>query len=158
MAEKAVVDARRICESHYARESPAVQIIARDPTVTTTYVAEHLHRVLFEVLKNSLRATMEFHDQGPAPPLKVIVIKGDEDVTIKISDRGGGIPESKTKRIWSYVTGNSVHDMEDSANAIKTEPKIGEDIKDYLELPLCGFGHGLPVARLTARCKLYIYF
>ncbi|RUS21955.1 mitochondrial branched-chain alpha-ketoacid dehydrogenase kinase-domain-containing protein [Endogone sp. FLAS-F59071] len=151
VAEKAVADARRVCESHYARESPAVKIIACDPTVTTTYVAEHLHRVLFEVLKNSLRATMEFHPQSPAPPLKVIVVKGDEDVTIKISDQGGGIPESKTKRIWSYVTGKSIQDMEDSTNVIKTEPKVSEDMKDYLELPLCGFGHGLPVARLTAR-------
>ncbi|RUS29987.1 mitochondrial branched-chain alpha-ketoacid dehydrogenase kinase-domain-containing protein [Jimgerdemannia flammicorona] len=151
VAEKAVTDARGVCAAHYAREAPSVQIIAQDSTVTTTYVSEHLHRILFEVLKNSLRATMEFHREGPAPPLKLIVVQGGEDVSIKVSDQGGGIPESRTKRIWSYVTGKDTQDIVDPASAISGDSKVSEDVKDYLELPLCGFGHGLPVARLIAR-------
>lgn len=44
--------------------------------------------MLFEILKNSLRATVETHgvDCENYPPIKVIVAEGSEDITIKISD------------------------------------------------------------------------
>lgn len=44
--------------------------------------------MLFEILKNSLRATVETHgaDCEDFPPIKVIVAEGSDDITIKISD------------------------------------------------------------------------
>lgn len=44
--------------------------------------------MLFEILKNSLRATVETHgaDCEKFPPIKVIVAEGSEDITIKVSD------------------------------------------------------------------------
>lgn len=45
--------------------------------------------MLFEVLKNSLRATVEANggpDADDFPPIKVIVAEGQDDITIKISD------------------------------------------------------------------------
>lgn len=49
--------------------------------------------MLFEILKNSLRAVVETHgvDSDDYPPIKVIVAEGQDDITIKISDEGGGI-------------------------------------------------------------------
>ena len=37
------------------------------------------------------------------PPIKVVVVKGAEDVTIKISDVGGGIQRSALDDIWSFA-------------------------------------------------------
>ena len=39
------------------------------------------------------------------PPVQVIIADGEnnEDVVIKISDEGGGIPRSHMPRIWSYL-------------------------------------------------------
>lgn len=127
-----------------SRSAPEVKIIAKDPTIKTTYISEHLHYILFEILKNSLRATVDTHGNNTSlPPLKVIIVNGGEDVSIKISDEGGGIPNSKMPKIWSYkAVGDSSTRLD---NAVLSE------VKDYLELPLAGFGHGLPVARLTAR-------
>jgi len=44
--------------------------------------------MLFEVLKNSLRAVVETHGEecDDYPPIKVIVATGQDDITIKISD------------------------------------------------------------------------
>jgi len=54
-----------------------------------------------------MRATVEAHGiDADYPPIKVVIADGsdNEDVIIKVSDEGGGIPRSNMKRIWSYVS------------------------------------------------------
>lgn len=34
---------------------------------------------------------------------RLVVAEGGEDVTIKVSDEGGGIPRSGMSRIWTYL-------------------------------------------------------
>ena len=74
-----------------------------EDTLTFTYVPGHLKYMLSELLKNSLRATCKFHgiDKTP-PPVEIVSAQGKSDLTIKISDRGGGIPFKKIDQIWSY--------------------------------------------------------
>lgn len=62
--------------------------------------------IIFELLKNSLRAVVERFGEdyeGEYPPIKVVVAAGKEDITIKISDEGGGIPRSAIPLIWTYM-------------------------------------------------------
>ena len=50
------------------------------------YVPAHLHQMVFELVKNSLRAVEERYmdtDQE-SPPIRVVVADGIEDVTIKV--------------------------------------------------------------------------
>ena len=70
------------------------------------------------MLKNAIRATVENYNAGAylnnaggyvlkdngMPAIKLIVSKGDYDVSIKISDEGGGIKRRTMPRIWSYHT------------------------------------------------------
>jgi hypothetical protein len=58
--------------------------------------------MLFELLKNSLRAVVETTgvDADEFPAIKIIVAEGKEDIAIKISDEGGGIPRSGLKMVW----------------------------------------------------------
>lgn len=61
--------------------------------------------MVFEILKNSLRAVVETHgsDAEEYPQVKVIVAEGNEDITVKISDEGGGIPRSAVPLVWTYM-------------------------------------------------------
>ncbi|CAF4811031.1 unnamed protein product, partial [Rotaria sp. Silwood1] len=58
--------------------------------VTIVYIPAHIYHIVFELLKNSLRATVERHglDAKNYPPVRVRVVKGHEDLTIEIADQG----------------------------------------------------------------------
>ncbi|OQS04570.1 pyruvate dehydrogenase kinase [Thraustotheca clavata] len=146
VALAAVDTARHMCIRQYG-DAPDVEFHG-DTNFTMPYVPSHLHHMLFEVMKNSMRAVVEFHGVDNAlPAIKLIVADGDnnEDVSIKISDEGGGIPRSALPRIWSY--------MYTTANSHVFESMIGESVPmDFGgESPLAGLGYGLPISRLFAR-------
>jgi pyruvate dehydrogenase kinase 2/3/4 len=73
------------------------------------YIPSHLYHILFELFKNSMRAVVESHgdrdedDEEPLPPIRVILVRGKSDITIKISDEGGGIPRADMPFVTSYV-------------------------------------------------------
>jgi len=88
-----------------------------------------------------LRAVVERY--GPDredhfPPIKVIVVEGKEDITIKISDEGGGIPRSAISLIWTYMyTTMEGQNLDQDFQA-----------SDF-RAPMAGFGYGLPLSRLV---------
>jgi len=60
--------------------------------VTFSYIPAHLEYVVFELLKNSLRATRLKHTSlHHLPPIRATVVAGENEVTIRISDQGGGL-------------------------------------------------------------------
>ncbi|KAL6309534.1 branched-chain alpha-ketoacid dehydrogenase [Sparassis latifolia] len=72
-----------------------------DGHVDTTfpYIREHLEYIVFELLKNSFRATRIKHSNvHQLPPIRATVVAGKNDVCIRISDQGGGLltPEIKS--------------------------------------------------------------
>jgi pyruvate dehydrogenase kinase 2/3/4 len=104
IVKRAIDDAAFMCTRKYG-DAPEV-IMSGRLDLTFPYVPTHLHYIMLELLKNSMRATVEFH--GPDadfPPIKVIIADGNdnEDVVIKVSDEGGGIPRSNIRKIWSYL-------------------------------------------------------
>ena len=141
VAEQAIADAQNLCILYYTI-APEVRIFGRSD-LTFTYVPSHLHHMLFELLKNSMRAVVELHGDKVAdlPIIRVVISKGHEDVTIKISDEGGGIPRSGISRIWTYQ--------------YTTAPRrVGGPSSIYhndFHAPMAGLGYGLPLSRLYAR-------
>ncbi|XP_058509632.1 pyruvate dehydrogenase (acetyl-transferring) kinase isozyme 2, mitochondrial-like [Solea solea] len=132
--------AKLLCEQYYlaAPELELRQVNAnsvREP-IQISYVPSHLYHMLFELFKNAMRATVENHEASSTlPPINVKVALGGEDLSIKMSDKGGGVPFRKTERLFSYM--------------YSTAPR--PSIEDHHRTPLAGFGYGLPISRLYAR-------
>lgn len=143
IVQESIENARFVCEEHYGMfKGPPVQLIC-PKDLHFSYVPGHLSHICFELLKNSLRAVVERY--GPDredhfPPIKVIVVEGKEDITVKISDEGGGIPRSAIPLIWTYMyTTMEVQNLDQDFQS--------SDFK----APMAGFGYGLPLSRLYAR-------
>lgn len=72
------------------------------------YLPAHLDYMLYELLKNSMRATVEkyrgatYRTRGRLPPIQARVCSGKTHLTVRISDQGGGIPHENLDRVWSY--------------------------------------------------------
>ncbi|TNM97494.1 hypothetical protein fugu_015650 [Takifugu bimaculatus] len=106
----------------------------REP-IQISYVPSHLYHMLFELFKNAMRATIETHESSRTlPPIKVMIALGGEDLSIKMSDRGGGVPFRRTERLFSYMYSTA------------PRPCIG----DKHRAPL-GLAMGCPISRLYAR-------
>jgi len=145
VALTAIDTARHMCERHYGI-APEVTLHGRK-SLAFPYVPSHLHHMLFELIKNSMRAVVDFHGvDADMPPIRVIVSDGEhnEDVCIKVSDEGGGIARSAVGRIFSYTYTTA------SADAFRLLDS--ENASDFGgESPLAGLGYGLPISRLFAR-------
>ncbi|XP_037349942.1 pyruvate dehydrogenase kinase, isozyme 2 isoform X2 [Talpa occidentalis] len=131
--------AKLLCDKYYMA-SPDLEIQEVNASDTKqpihmVYVPSHLYHMLFELFKNAMRATVESHESSLVlPPIKVMVALGEEDLSIKMSDRGGGVPLRKIERLFSYMY----------STAPTPQPGTGGT-------PLAGFGYGLPISRLYAK-------
>eukprot|EP00607_Mallomonas_marina_P006864 CAMPEP_0182428864 /NCGR_PEP_ID=MMETSP1167-20130531/24302_1 /TAXON_ID=2988 /ORGANISM="Mallomonas Sp, Strain CCMP3275" /LENGTH=422 /DNA_ID=CAMNT_0024612045 /DNA_START=246 /DNA_END=1515 /DNA_ORIENTATION=+ len=146
IANDAIRDTTYVCTRTHG-EAPEVQIHGRTD-LTFPYVSSHLHYMLVELLKNSMRATVEHAERKgwtSLPPIKIVIADGEEneDVAIKVSDEGGGIPRSHIKRMWSYLF--------TTANSNVLDDILGDSSDFDTSTPLAGLGYGLPISRNYAR-------
>ncbi|XP_051533555.1 pyruvate dehydrogenase (acetyl-transferring) kinase isozyme 3, mitochondrial-like isoform X2 [Myxocyprinus asiaticus] len=134
--------AKMLCEQYYmmAPELKIKEFNSKTPKkpIQVVYVPSHLFHMLFELFKNSMRATVELHENNSEglPPVEALVTLGKEDLSIKISDQGGGVPLRKIDRLFNYM--------------YSTAPAPRLDLSQTA-VPLAGFGYGLPISRLYAR-------
>ena len=156
MASYAIRDATKLCEREFGT-APEV-IIEGDTERRFPYIPSHLYYMLFELLKNGMRAVVQTHrtycdTDGSCsfmpylvsmPPMELTVSQSvdNEDVVIKLHDKGGGIARSHTKRLFSYLF------------TTERPPAVasGDDLLDYgKSTPMAGLGYGLPISRAYAR-------
>eukprot|EP00096_Caligus_rogercresseyi_P008964 TRINITY_DN2951_c0_g1_i2.p1 TRINITY_DN2951_c0_g1~~TRINITY_DN2951_c0_g1_i2.p1 ORF type:complete len:339 (-),score=93.40 TRINITY_DN2951_c0_g1_i2:263-1279(-) len=127
-----------LCEEYY-HIAPDVNITLASfddskPPLEMVYPPQHLHHILVELLKNAMRAVVEKTKRGDLPDIEILIARGQHDITIKISDQGGGIPRSVTDHLFHYL--------------FSTAPRPSMTPS---KTPLAGYGYGLPLSRLYAR-------
>ncbi|KAK2850012.1 hypothetical protein Q7C36_008795 [Tachysurus vachellii] len=133
-------NARDLCDRYYMN-SPELKLDefnGKEPSkpITLVYVPSHLYHMVFELFKNAMRATMELYgDVMEYPPVHVKIVLGLEDLTVKVSDLGGGVPLRKIDRLFTYTYSTAPRPQMDTSRAA----------------PLAGYGYGLPISRLYAR-------
>ncbi|CAL8380177.1 unnamed protein product [Gadus morhua 'NCC'] len=140
VVQDAYQSAKMLCERYYLISPDLflqeVNSNKKNQSVHMEYVPSHLYHMLFELFKNAMRATIE-HNEGKTslPPINVMVSLGGEDMSIKVCDRGGGVPFRKIDKLFSYM--------------YSTAPS--PQLDDHARTPLAGFGYGLPISRLYAK-------
>jgi pyruvate dehydrogenase kinase 2/3/4 len=52
-----------------------------------------------------MRAVIEHHGEAAKtyPKIQTLIVKGKEDLSIRITDYGGGIPHSKLSQVFKYM-------------------------------------------------------
>jgi pyruvate dehydrogenase kinase 2/3/4 len=96
IAQEAIENARFICEDYYGLfKAPEVHLHCPEE-VEFMYVPSHLSHMLFELLKNSLRAVVETYGddyEHEYPTVKIIVAQGKEvsDVTMRVGNSSLGV-------------------------------------------------------------------
>lgn len=143
----------RVCYDVYGVK-PRIDVFGQKET-KLPFIYDHLHFMLQEILKNAMRATIETHldtSFDNLPPITVEIMKGSFDVTLKVSDRGGGIRADNLKEIWRYGyssagDGNGGSAMSDSgllSGAIGGPAGISRRA-------IAGYGFGLPLSQVYAQ-------
>ena len=103
---------------------------------------------------------MDFHAmdlEQSVPPVSVIIADGaeNEDVVIKVSDQGGGIPRSQLKRIWSYLYTTASPSVQETfingSSSSTTGGRMSSEASSSNTPILAGLGYGLPLSRAYLR-------
>ena len=85
------------------------------------------------------RATVEYNlERTTTPPVEVIISKGDQNIAIKISDRGGGASLEQQQKWEAYLFSSG-----DAAPA--------ENLNNPIAVPMAGYGYGIPLTKVLAR-------
>jgi pyruvate dehydrogenase kinase 2/3/4 len=141
--EYAADDAGLICSRQYGVRPEVV--IKGTLDLHLTYMPGHIHHICFELIKNSMRAIVEnpkFKSQGVFPAVEIVIAEGEDDIAIKISDQGGGIPRNDMRKIFGYAY-TTVKDPPDITSGT-SQPQLA----GLTHVPMAGYGYGLPLSRI----------
>lgn len=145
--------ARKVCEHTYG-VAPGL-IINGHTHAVFPYIAAPLEYILQELLKNAMRASVEKHfdKRSEVPNIVVTLCSNDTEFFVRISDRGGGIPESKLQDIFKYsfttMGDRSTIKPSDNDNILFDICK-GNVNNSPSGGPMAGWGFGLPTSRAYA--------
>lgn len=108
IAKNAIEDATYMCRRAHG-DAPDVVVVGRTD-LTFPYVPSHLNYMLLELLKNSMRATVETHGIDDMPPIKIVIADGEdnEDVSTCLNvyscPSGDENPSATQHEYASYYT------------------------------------------------------
>jgi pyruvate dehydrogenase kinase 2/3/4 len=157
----AVDEAKGIC-NHVYGDCPDVKLVipnSGDPT-TFAHKSSTIHYILVELMKNALRATVDAHmkrneagvvtcDDMPAVKILVSSRSSTSHSCVCIEDEGKGIPRSEMDLVMSYTYTTAAK----PAIALMEAVNPDHDATEHVDMsPLAGYGFGLPVSRMYARC------
>ncbi|KAI9225062.1 branched-chain alpha-ketoacid dehydrogenase [Blastocladiella britannica] len=152
---------------------PEFVIDGHPDTTTMAYIPVHLEYILSELLKNSVRATVEHHvppsargvlgagadDSFKLPPVRLTVSAAADEVVLRLRDAGGGIPYESLQKAFEYSYTTVAKRTPDAALKTPSGADGMSLMGDTAELgmqqaiggPIAGLGYGLGTARVYAR-------
>ncbi|BDA46288.1 [3-methyl-2-oxobutanoate dehydrogenase [lipoamide]] kinase [Coccomyxa sp. Obi] len=148
---------KQVCTETFGAAPEVVISGSSAQLATMPYIPTHLDYMLYELLKNAMRAVVESHKGRALPPLHVAICKAQSSVTLRISDQGGGIPDDQLDKVFQY--GFTTVGAQDSTMPV---PGSVEGVNMWSHMTersaspggpwrMGGLGFGLPLSRLYAR-------
>ena len=153
IAQDAFTRAQYLCEAELC---DAPQFAVKGDTETCfAYIDAHMQYILHELIKNSMRATVNFHRKqkrsGRNLPKVVLRICHGDEITISLHDRGGGIPTEMAKDVWGFGFTTVEEEKKKSKVNLTYFPGMHNDSFDIDAMlgskQLAGWGFGLPLSR-----------
>ena len=127
-------DVKYICESIYDNK-PNIKLLNNEDIIFP-YIPSHIYYITSEILKNSCVA--HFSKSNFKEDIIVNYSEGKEDIIIKISDKGDSFPLKDIGKILTYSYSS-------------TPIEITEEYELTNKPIICGFGYGLPMAKLYTK-------
>eukprot|EP00026_Physarum_polycephalum_P016236 Phypoly_transcript_17105.p1 GENE.Phypoly_transcript_17105~~Phypoly_transcript_17105.p1 ORF type:complete len:264 (+),score=37.24 Phypoly_transcript_17105:64-792(+) len=125
-------DAKDLCIEKNG-EAPSVQL---QGNAVMCCVEAHLHFIIFELLKNAMKATLQTRNRNP---IQVTIKSDTSKIFIEIKDHGQGISQENQEKIFWYYFSTTE----------KMEPTY--TYSGLFGAPFDGLGCGLSIARVYAR-------
>ncbi|KAI9197469.1 branched-chain alpha-ketoacid dehydrogenase [Polychytrium aggregatum] len=138
-----------ICEINYGT-APEVELKGHTST-TFSYLHVHLEYILMELLKNSMRATVEHSmklRRREQPPVEITICEGKDDIHIRIRDQGGGISSEDLPKVFDYSF-TTVPKINEDEGIFETQARLA--MQSGVGGPIAGLGFGLPMSRIYAK-------
>lgn len=133
--EQAYLDAANLCDKNY-KYTPNYEYKTELEDIRIEYSSDHLHYIIFEIMKNSMRAISK---TGIETNIGISMAESDEEISIKMSDQGGGIKLDDIKKVFKYSYSTATLTTDDNYNYRTNVP------------PMEGFGYGLPTSKQYAK-------
>eukprot|EP00794_Sanderia_malayensis_P014210 gene14210-15693_t len=155
LIERCTYYCRDLCQHNYGI-APSVVVNGHTKAVFP-YLPPPLEYIIQELLKNAMKATVMHHrDRNKAcfevPPIKVSICNNDTNFIIKITDRGGGIHESKIDKIFNYAfTTTTDEEKQADEDGGAFDNLIRASHVSAVGGAMSGYGFGLPTAKAYAK-------
>lgn len=127
---------------------------------TFMYIPSHLEYTIGEILRNSMQAVVERRRNMSTkpPPIEVLICEAQQHVIFRISDQGGGVPQTILPYLWSFVKGPRAQLRLENLNKV---PELSATFREIVYQPdgsltMIGrppnlrLGIGLPMSRVYA--------
>eukprot|EP01061_Rhynchopus_euleeides_P001473 TRINITY_DN11055_c0_g2_i1.p1 TRINITY_DN11055_c0_g2~~TRINITY_DN11055_c0_g2_i1.p1 ORF type:complete len:391 (+),score=130.96 TRINITY_DN11055_c0_g2_i1:180-1352(+) len=144
-------EAQGLCMAEYG-QYPEIQV--SDPSGVNLFcVPANLQAVLVEVLKNSMKATVERHMTHNVLPEvhATITAAANGTVLIQLEDQGGGMSSESEASLWRYgASGKTLLDGKKKGDKDEGPRESIFGIRDIHTKRLSGYGFGLPLSKARA--------
>nr|KAJ3399249.1 hypothetical protein HK105_004949 [Polyrhizophydium stewartii] len=162
---EALHEADDVCMATYD-VVPDVHLVGDGRDAGFFYVPSHLQHILFETLKNAMRAVIEAEEarvgrgnasRNQMPPIIVSWEHTPDKVRVTVADGGPGFPPDRLARAFVFHSSTDASIlMRERERPTSAGPRPWDndehDVRKLLTSPpMNGFGYGLPLSRLYAQ-------
>lgn len=134
---------KHILKSHGRSVNVVIDGSGRNEAVFA-YIPEHIEYILYELLTNSIRHSVEC-DEPETKTVRLTIAQNETDILFRVSDNAEGISNEVFKTLWSYS--NAPSDFKKFKNIKKLSGSMAEREQRVVGERL---GFGLPMSKVYA--------